>query len=272
LALLLTLVAAPLVALGGTQPVVLGAVLTALTVCFLWLERLPLRPGLGVAALLALAVAGALPLASAADGEDPWFDYRAFAEGLGSDDPIRFNWGHSYGPITWPREGSEVLRVASEEPHYWKLRTLDDFDGRIWRDGEAEVGDVEPEVALQQIERDARRDADADQRQRHEVAGGHAERVDAAEELEPPSRVDRRVGAAQVGHGERVVDETEQVLEHGVTVPQGSDELRPAAAPRGPAPSRRPAPTSRPRCGGPRRGAPGRIGAGNRWRSRRRRG
>ena len=82
------LVAAPVVSLGGTQPVALGAALTALTVCFLWLERLPLRPGLGIAAMLALALAGALPLASAADGEEPWFDYKSFAEGLGPDEPL----------------------------------------------------------------------------------------------------------------------------------------------------------------------------------------
>ena len=35
---------------------------------------------------------------------EPWFDYKAFAEGLGPDAPVRFDWGHSYGPITWPRE------------------------------------------------------------------------------------------------------------------------------------------------------------------------
>ena len=132
LALLLVLVAAPVVSLGGAQPVALGIVLTALTVCFLWLERLPLRPGLGIAAMLALALAGALPLASAANGEDPWFDYKAFAERLGPDDPLRFDWGHSYGPMTWPRDGAEVLRVATSEPSYWKVRNLDDFDGEKW--------------------------------------------------------------------------------------------------------------------------------------------
>ena len=36
----------------------LGLALAALTVCFLWLERLPLRPGLGVAGLLAVALVG----------------------------------------------------------------------------------------------------------------------------------------------------------------------------------------------------------------------
>jgi transglutaminase-like putative cysteine protease len=149
LALLLTLVAAPLVSLGGTQPVVLGAVLTALTVCFLWLERLPLKPGVGIAAMLALALVGALPLASAADGEEPWFDYKTFAESFGPDDPLGFNWGHDYGkPLNWPREGSEVLRVATTRPSYWKMRNLDEFDGEKWTDGRPRLGGSDPENEL----------------------------------------------------------------------------------------------------------------------------
>ena len=86
LAALLVLTASPVVSMGGTRPLLLGTALTVLTVCFLWLERLPLRPGLGVAALIGLALAGALPLASAADRGEPWFDYQAFAEGLGPKD------------------------------------------------------------------------------------------------------------------------------------------------------------------------------------------
>jgi transglutaminase-like putative cysteine protease len=148
LALLLILVAAPVVSMGGARPVALGAVLTALTVCFLWLERLPLRPGLGIAAMLALAVAGALPLASAADGERPWFDYQSFAERLGPDEPLRFDWGHSYGPMNWPREGVEVLRVATTRPAYWKMRELDEFDGREWIGGDVRLGGTDPQLDL----------------------------------------------------------------------------------------------------------------------------
>ena len=48
-----------------------------------------------------------------------------------------FDWGHSYGPISWPRDGSEVLRVAARDPAYWKVRNLDDFDGATWIDSEA---------------------------------------------------------------------------------------------------------------------------------------
>jgi hypothetical protein len=133
LAVLLVLVASPVVSLGGTRPVALGAALTALCVSFLWLERLPLRPGLGVAALLGVALAGALPLAAAADRGEPWFDYKSFAEGLGPDDPVHFAWDQEYGAIDWPRDGNEVMRVTSDQPHYWKAADLETFDGFAWR-------------------------------------------------------------------------------------------------------------------------------------------
>src|SRR5262249_52905889 len=80
LAVLLVVIASPVVSLGGTRSLALGLMLAGLTVAFLWLERLPLRPGIGVAALVAVALVGALPLASLADRGEPWFDYRAFAE------------------------------------------------------------------------------------------------------------------------------------------------------------------------------------------------
>jgi len=135
LAVLLVLAATPAVSLGGARPILFGFALAALTVCFLWLERLPLRPGFGVAALLGIALAGALPLAGAADREAPWFDYRTFAEGLGPERTVRFDWSHVYGPITWSRERREVLRVKATRggaPEYWKATNLDDFDGGGW--------------------------------------------------------------------------------------------------------------------------------------------
>ena len=140
------LVVSPVVSLGGTRPLLLGAAIAALTICFLWLERLPLRPGVGVAALLGVALAGALPLAAVADRGEPWFDYKAFAEGLGPDDPVRFSWAQGYGPIDWPRDGNEVMRVASDEPHYWKAANLSPFDGIGWDEAVADGGDVEDEL------------------------------------------------------------------------------------------------------------------------------
>jgi protein-glutamine gamma-glutamyltransferase len=151
LAALLVMVVSPVVSLGGARPLVLGAAIAALTVCFLWLERLPLRPGLGVAALLGVALAGALPLAAVADRGEPWFDYKAFAENLGPDDPVRFSWEQQYGPIDWPRDGNEVMRVKSDEPHYWKAANLDRFDGAGFSDaGPRDRGGDDPESELRE--------------------------------------------------------------------------------------------------------------------------
>ena len=148
---LLVAVVSPVVSLGGTRPLLLGTAIAALTVCFLWLERLPLRPGLGVALLLGVALAGALPLAAVADRGEPWFDYKAFAEDLGPDDPVRFSWAQQYGPIDWPRDGNEVMRVKSDEPHYWKAANLELFDGSAFSDaGPLERGGDDPTTELRE--------------------------------------------------------------------------------------------------------------------------
>jgi protein-glutamine gamma-glutamyltransferase len=132
LAVLLVLVATPITAIGSPRSLVLGATLAALTVCFLWLERLPLRPGVGVAVLGGLALAGALPLSAAANRDGPWFDYSSWAEELGTPASVRFDWDHTYGPLRWGREGTEMLRIKSARPQYWKLENLEEFDGDRW--------------------------------------------------------------------------------------------------------------------------------------------
>jgi transglutaminase-like putative cysteine protease len=152
---LLVAVVSPVVSLGGSRPLLLGIAIAALTVCFLWLERLPLRPGIGVALLLGVALAGALPLAAVADRGEPWFDYKEFAENLGPDDPVRFSWAQQYGPIDWPRDGNEVLRVKSDEPHYWKAANLELFDGSGFTDaGPLERGGSDPTSDLREDYKD----------------------------------------------------------------------------------------------------------------------
>jgi transglutaminase-like putative cysteine protease len=151
LAVLLTLVIWPVTAIGSTRSLVLGCAIAALTVCFLWLERLPLRPGLSVAALGGIALAGALPLSMATDRDDPWFDYRSWAEGLGTPASVRFDWEHSYGPMRWTREGREMLRIQTNRAQYWKLENLEDFDGQRWvQRGVPDPFGPEPEADLEQ--------------------------------------------------------------------------------------------------------------------------
>ncbi len=135
LTLLLVLAASPVVSMGAASPVWLGLALAVLTAGFLWLERLSRRPGLGLAVLLLAVLAVAVPLGTAADREEPWFDYKAFSENFTGGPPITFDWSQGLGPIDWPREGAEVLRVVSPVPLYWKADELVDFDGERWATG-----------------------------------------------------------------------------------------------------------------------------------------
>ena len=118
---------------------------------------MPGRPGLGLAVLGAAAMVAAVPLGTAANREEAWFDYKAFAEGLGPGDPVRFDWNHGYGPIDWPRDGVELFRVRSldserpgpDHPLYWKAEVLNDFDGRGWTtSSRTDPGGDEPEDDL----------------------------------------------------------------------------------------------------------------------------
>jgi transglutaminase-like putative cysteine protease len=145
LCLLLTLAASPVVSVGVERPVLLGLALAILVAAFLWLERLSRRPGLSLAVVAGAVLLVAVPIGQAADREDPWFDYKAFSEKLGGGPPVTFEWDHDYGPIDWPREGAELFRVRSNDPHYWKAETLSYFDGIQWSSSlRADPGGDEP--------------------------------------------------------------------------------------------------------------------------------
>jgi transglutaminase-like putative cysteine protease len=45
---------------------------------------------------------------------------------------VTFNWTHTYGPLDWPRNGATLLNIKSDRAHYWKVETLDGFDGFRW--------------------------------------------------------------------------------------------------------------------------------------------
>jgi protein-glutamine gamma-glutamyltransferase len=113
------------------RPLLRGFVLLLLVAAWLWLPRMPRRE----AALGAAVVAGvgllSLPLAAALDGERPWWDYRSWNL-FGGGKAVTFDWNHQYGPLDWPREGTTLLNVRSDRPHYWKAQVLDGFDGFRW--------------------------------------------------------------------------------------------------------------------------------------------
>ena len=72
-----------------------------------------------------------VPVAAAFDADRPWWNYRDW-QWFGDGRAVTFDWTHSYGPLDWPRDGTTLLNIRSDRPHYWKVETLDGFDGFRW--------------------------------------------------------------------------------------------------------------------------------------------
>jgi transglutaminase-like putative cysteine protease len=108
-----------------------GALLFGFVAAVLWLPQIRL-PRLA-AALAAVLVAGAvaLPLASRVNASDPLISYTSW-QVFGADERISFNWNHTYGPLDWPQEGTEVFTATTGIPTYFKTFVLDEFDGDSW--------------------------------------------------------------------------------------------------------------------------------------------
>ncbi|HEU0023815.1 MAG TPA: transglutaminaseTgpA domain-containing protein, partial [Thermoleophilaceae bacterium] len=112
-------------------PLLRGFVLLVLVGAWLWLPRLAPREALTAASVLAAVGILSVPVAAAFDASRPWWDYREW-NWFGDGRTVTFNWTHSYGPLDWPRDGTTLLNVKSDRPHYWKVETLDGFDGFRW--------------------------------------------------------------------------------------------------------------------------------------------
>jgi hypothetical protein len=132
----------PIVEHGPKAPYLGGAVFCMLLAAFLYLERLradQLGVGVGVRARgdRGRRARRAAPRRSLA-----WLDYEHIAEDLQPEKAATFSWNHSYGPMTWPRDGREVLRVQAlapdvledRQPRRVRRAALDRLDpGRLGR-------------------------------------------------------------------------------------------------------------------------------------------
>jgi hypothetical protein len=128
-----TLYAVPIIEHGPDTPYFDGALFCILLAAFLWLERVPSEQVvIATTCVVATATVGAI-VAPRLDGLRPWFNYEAFAEKLEPKKAEAFSWTHSYGPLTWSRDGREMLRIKASTVAYWKAANLDEFDGVRWR-------------------------------------------------------------------------------------------------------------------------------------------
>jgi protein-glutamine gamma-glutamyltransferase len=187
LGMLVALYAIPAVALDFENEFLRGAALALLVVAFLRLEKLRVSDA-GTAGIVAAGVAVvALMLAPALDGDEPWWDYESWALGAASARSTAFSWDHDYGPLDWPRDGRELLRVRAKRGMYWKAANLEGFDGIVWRQFDVNDAPGEPtdEAALQA----GREDISVTIRNLSSetfVTAGYAESVDAPTVREVP--------------------------------------------------------------------------------------
>ena len=112
-------------------PLLRGLVLLGLVGAWLWLPRLAPREALGAAGVVAAVGVLSVPVAATFDADQPWWNYRNW-ELFGNGKAVTFDWNHTYGPLDWPRDGSTLLNIKSDRAHYWKVETLDGFDGFRW--------------------------------------------------------------------------------------------------------------------------------------------
>jgi protein-glutamine gamma-glutamyltransferase len=122
----------PAVERNFAHPWLSGAAFALLLTAFLWGERLQREQAWTTASLVAAALAAGLLLGPRVDGAQPLLDPQHLADPLTAHGDV-FTWNHQYGPLTWPRDGREVLRVKAQTAAYWKAVNLVEFDGIRWR-------------------------------------------------------------------------------------------------------------------------------------------
>ena len=123
----------PAVSLDFENEFLRGAALALLVLAFLRLEKLRVGDASNAGLVAAGIAVLALMLAPALDRDTPWWDYESWALGAASARSTAFSWDHTYGPLDWPRDGRELLRVRAEKrPAYWKAANLDGFDSLHW--------------------------------------------------------------------------------------------------------------------------------------------
>jgi protein-glutamine gamma-glutamyltransferase len=147
LAALVLLFVVPSVARDLPDPYLRGAGFAALVAVFLWLERVTPNSAARAGVLVAGAIGLGLLAAPLLDRETPILDVNDLAGSIAPARGTTFDWNHRYGPLDWPRDGREVLRIRAAHAAYWKAENLDGFDGLRWLHVRG-VADEEPPAAF----------------------------------------------------------------------------------------------------------------------------
>jgi transglutaminase-like putative cysteine protease len=136
LLLLVALYAVPVTERQLAGALLRGLVLLLLVAAWLWLPRVGLRRALPAAAIVLAVGMLSLPAAAKLNSDQAWWDYSNW-QWFGNERGIAFDWDQSYGPLNWSRDGKTLLNVRSNKAHYWRVETLDRFDGLRWMHSQA---------------------------------------------------------------------------------------------------------------------------------------
>ena len=104
----------------------------SLLAAFLFADRVRPAQAAPAAVLVASALLAA-GLAPSFDRSRPWIDLEQISENVANTGTAGYSWNHDYGPLDWPRDGRELLRIEAQSSAYWKAQVLDAFDGHVWR-------------------------------------------------------------------------------------------------------------------------------------------
>ncbi len=115
------------------RPYLSGAIFAALLAAFLFADRVELAQLAPAAVFVATVTLAAATVSPLVDSGAPWLDLASLSEDVANSGTVGYEWDHDYGPLEWPRDGRELLRVKAQSPAYWKAQVLDAFDGRAWR-------------------------------------------------------------------------------------------------------------------------------------------
>lgn len=136
LLLLVALYAVPVTERQLPGAMLRGLVLLLLVAAWLWLPRIGPRRALPAASIVLAVGLLSLPVAAKLDSGQAWWDYSDW-QWFGAERGITFDWNQTYGPLDWSRDGKTLLNVRSDKAHYWKVATLDRFDGLRWMHSDA---------------------------------------------------------------------------------------------------------------------------------------
>jgi transglutaminase-like putative cysteine protease len=129
---LITLYAVAIIQRDSERPFLAGAAFALALALFLCLERVERRSAKLAAGAVAAALLVALVAAPRIDAAGALLNYEEIAQSLTRSATTQYDWNHRYGPLTWPRDGREVLRVRASARSYWKAVDLVAFDGIRW--------------------------------------------------------------------------------------------------------------------------------------------